>query len=463
MSGSYGSFLPRVVSGLDITVISYNGNEYRITEDVSELSIFESIYSPFLYGRMVVSDNSAMLSIFPFSGQEKLKLEFERDTENHFERLFYIVNVFDVKKVDNNIGGYGLSFTSEKQMVNEVSLFSRSYKGSGSEIIQKVYEDFLEEASSDRPLLIHKKGKTTHSVVFPYMKPLAAINMVQQNTLAEDDTPFFLYETLYGENTYLDSLRGMFDAEPIKGVVLKQQAVASDNRRAEQEDFRRDVYSYTISGAYDTLDTLSHGSFGSYTTLVDVSRKRGAMRGFSYLTDAPSLSAEGSEEHEWLTDRMKISVPDVGLRQPHAIYSTRNRLVYQNKYSFVNPEFCALNGINNTDQCILNSYMDRMDESTVIIHMDSSILISAGKTVMAEFTRFSPKLEGTDDNMDYMNSGKYLISSVRHYFKNGDYTMSIELIRDGKGTEANYYADLPGPSFEKKPDVPFKIDRRDDD
>jgi hypothetical protein len=52
-------------------------------------------------------------------------------------------------------------------------------------------------------------------------------------------------------------------------------------------------------------------------------------------------------------------------------------------------------------------------------------------------THFSPNLENNNDLIDEVNSGKYIVASLRHYIKNGEYTMSAELIRDGIGEDAD--------------------------
>ena len=83
--------------------------------------------------------------------------------------------------------------------------------------------------------------------------------------------------------------------------------------------------------------------------------------------------------------------------------------------------------------------MSRMDSTVVNIYMNSVPAIAAGVTVEYTKQRFSPKFNRDEDPTDKVNSGIYLVSSVRHYIRNNEYTMSIELIRDGMGKEADLY------------------------
>jgi len=91
-----------------------------------------------------------------------------------------------------------------------VNLFSRAYTGRGEEIIKGVYDEYLND---DLEILIN--AKTSHNVVFPYLKPMQAIDMVRQNVLAEDDSPMYVFETLYQDRPRLDSFRHMLEEEPI--------------------------------------------------------------------------------------------------------------------------------------------------------------------------------------------------------------------------------------------------------
>jgi len=62
--------LPKSFSEFSVRLTSYNGNVYDFTEQVLELSIYETIYRAFIYGQIIIADNAAMLSSFPFIGQE---------------------------------------------------------------------------------------------------------------------------------------------------------------------------------------------------------------------------------------------------------------------------------------------------------------------------------------------------------------------------------------------------------
>jgi hypothetical protein len=268
-------FNPKSLEQFEIVLTTYNGNVIDISPLVTEVSIFETIYNSFLYGEIVVVDNSAMLSQFPIIGQEKIRFSWFRD-EERVEKEFYAVGVFDVKQNLPAVGTYGITITSEKQMRNAISLFSKSYRGRGDEIISDVYREFL-----DVDIEVDAESKTAHSIVFPYIKPLAACDMVRKNILAEDGTPFFVFEKFYDdpgrESTVLSSYGQLYGQDPIRQI---QPQVGGNVEERGQ------IYNFQIMKAYDTLEQLSKGAYASSTITVDPSANRVEIFDFSFRKHA---------------------------------------------------------------------------------------------------------------------------------------------------------------------------------
>jgi hypothetical protein len=369
-----------------------------------------------------------MISEFPFVGQEKIRVQWERDDENTVREFF----VTKVSNISRNLDGYGvyeLTITSRVQMQNATSLFSKSYSGRGDEIISDVFSEHL-----DTEINSVVRAKTSHSVVFPFMKPLQATDMIRKNVLAEDDTPMFVYDSLYQNEVRLESLGSMFAKDPViqvkptKPANKSQDGVATDSSLDE----RATVYDTSISRAYNTYDQLNKGAYGSTVTIVDPSNREYQKARFDFKTSAPTIAGE------WITDQFTVGGVNV-----NDITDTKNYYLLRNEYAF-NFELPNLSTIEDLDLSILNSYLYRHANSVVKVYMDSIAYtldtgepFGVGKTVDYVLPHFSPTLTSDDRQIDEVNSGKYIVASLRHYIKDGEYTMSVELIRDGVGEDAN--------------------------
>ena len=423
---------PSGIGDFKVTITAHDGEVFDISDNITELSLFESIYRPYIHGNMVVVDNSMILADIPMVGQERVFIQWKRD-DRPLAKIFFANRVTNVSKLNDGVGVFEISLNSVLQTRNAVNLFSQSYEGLSDEIIEFVTQEHL---GSGIIRMDGTVGKTEHSIVFPYMKPFQAIDMVIKNVLADDNTPMFLYETFYPNELRLDSFGRMAERESI--VEIKGKTPVNDDpegnasRKSLKE--RGNVYDESISRAYDVFDNLNKGSFASNIIITDPSTHQYEVAEFSYKEDAPSRF------QNWISPDFRDAE---GLR-PENQFNAHNTYLPRNELSF-NEAPPNLNTIDDKDRTILNSYIRRHATTVVKIYMDSIAYtletnepFTVGQTVTYDLLKSMPKLPGSYEQKDKFNSGKYIVSAIRHYVKNYEYNMSIEIIRDGIGEEASF-------------------------
>lgn len=421
--------LPSGIQSFKVQVVTHDGELFDVSNNVAELSLYESIYYSYIHGAMTIIDNSMMLADFPFIGQERMILQWTRD-DRLFSRVFFVTKVANVSRLNDSTSGYELSLNSVVATRNAVNLFSQSYRGRSDEIIGQIFVDHL--GASVTPM-DGTQGKTAHNIVFPFIKPLQAVDMVRKNVLADDDTPLFVYDTLYPGEIRLDSLRRMYQRDPILDIKSVKPTNKDSEGQATRErlESRATIYDDGVSRAYDTYDKLNNGVFGSTVTIADPSTREYDFVDFDYKQHAPSLA------QDWISDDYRVHG-----EAPNDIKSTRNLYLPRNALAF-NDDLPNLNTIDDLDRSILNSYVRRHATTVVKVYMDSIAYtlenddpFTVGQTVDYKLLKFMPRLSKGDEELDLVNSGKHIISAIRHYIKNDEYTMSIELIRDGIGERA---------------------------
>jgi len=416
------SFSPNGIEGVNIVVRAFDGAEIDITENVLSFSIFESIFSPFLFGKLTVLDNSAMLSVLPFIGQEQIIFNWERNEET-VEKIFYSTGIENVVPQLNTRATYEISFTSETQFKNASNLLSRSYTQTSDQIISSIYSEFL-----DSDLKLEARGDNTYNVVFPYMKPFQAINTVLKNTLANDQTPMFLFDRFYEEedSVILTSYGQMFDQEPIADLSTLKTVNNINEQNQPIELYQ--VYTYNIMKAFKTLDQISNGAYSAIQRTFDISNKGGALDQEFYFKDlAPPPG------NSWVKDAFEFD------KSP-----SRRLNMLQDRFAFDN-KLPNLYDVDNLDSLILKSFMNRF--SSVVIDasinpiaytVDDEVAFTVGKTVdftVPIYTAITDTFK-SDNVKNKILSGKYLITSIRHQMVDKQYTMSIELSRDYVGEES---------------------------
>lgn len=422
---------PSGIGNLRVGIITHDSEFFDISDNIIEISFYESIYYAFIHGSMSVLDNSMMLADLPFAGQERAVIQWMRD-DRLLSKVFYINKVSNVAKQNDGAGVFELTLNSLVQVRNAVNLFSQSYRGRSDEIIERVMIDHLDASPVRQDDL---RGKTSHNVVFPFMKPLQAVDMIRKNVLSDDDTPMFLYDTFYSNELRLDSFGRMMSRRPITTIESKKPANRDPDAQASRQSLRDRgmTYDESISRAYNTFDDLNKGAFGSTVTVVDPSIREYDYIDFDYKKHAPSYS------QDWISPSY-----DVEGNAVNEIKSTRNLYLSRNALAF-NDDFPNLNTIENLDRSILSSYVLRHATTVVKVYMDSIAYtlenndpFVVGQTVTYNMLKYMPKLSASDEELDLFNSGKYIISAIRHFIKNGEYNMSIELIRDGIGNRAEW-------------------------
>jgi len=421
-----------VASGLqDFTVgiVAHNGDFYDISNNITELSFYESIYRPYIHGDLAIIDNSMMLTDFPFIGQERAVISWKRD-DQLLSKVFYITKVSNVARQLDGVGVYEMNLNSVVQTRNSINLFSQSYRGRSDEIITQVFDEHL--GTTITPI-DGTTGKTSHNVVFPYMKPLQAVDMIQKNVLADDNTPMFVYDTFYPNEIRLDSFARMYARKPITTIESRKPVNRDKDGQVSREylDDRGMVFDESISRAYDMYDSLNKGVFGSTVTITDSSIRQYDKVEFDYKRDAPPLAKD------WVSPEFVVEGD-----APNAKVNTRNLYLHRNALAY-NDDYPNLNTIEDLDRSILNSYVRRHATTLVKVYMDSIAYtlendepFTVGQTVDYNIVKFMPQLSEAEEEKDLVNSGKYIVSAIRHFIKNYEYTMSVELVRDGVGPRA---------------------------
>lgn len=415
------TFSPNGIEGINIVVRTFDGAEIDITENVLSFSIFESIFSPFLFGELYVMDNSAMLSTLPWIGQEEVIFQWERNEET-VEKVFRTTGVENVIPQKDNRATYRIGITSEAQIKNASSLLSKSYTLSASEIIDTIYSEFISD-----DLLVNVNVDTAHNVVFPYIKPFQAINTILKTCLADDQTPMFLFDRFYeqDQSVVLTSYARMFDQESI--VDFSPIKVINNIAEQDQPVEAHQVYTYNVMKAFKTLEQISDGAYSSTQRTLDISNKSSDIDSDFYFKDLAK-----NVGNEWIKETFLFD---------KSVSRRVNKL--QDSFAFDNG-FSNIYDIDNLDSLILKSFMNRFSSFVINASINpiaytvrSGIPFTVGKTVDFTVPTFMP----VSNSLKYDNlknkplSGKYLITSIRHQMTGSEYTMSIELSRDYLGEE----------------------------
>jgi hypothetical protein len=413
--------MPKKYRDLKVEIIT-RINIVDITPLVMEISLFEALDNPFVHGELKFADNSGLITALPIIGQEEVKIKFTRRNKT-VEKTFACTRVRNIEKVLGDAAGAVLTLTSKKHLTNSVKLFSKSYSGLASDIIQQIHKNNFNE-----DIEIKTPSGSAHNVVFPFSKPYSAIKNVIKKTYGDDGTPYFLFENLFGKKPILQSLESM-----LKETTEENLPVLSMQKATNKDDLGQGsrympgalgaLYKYEISKNSDTLKLLSSGALVNNTIRLNHSNSQYTENSFNYEQQAPTI-AELDPYHLYELDELKLDSNELKASVSIELY---------NPIAFESEGVTALG--THTDSFSLTknrSYKSRLNNMMRIsAYCDSDPdNYKVGKCVNLIIAPNMSALEGAELK-DGLFSGTYIISRIRHYLKDDEYTVSMELIREG--------------------------------
>ena len=419
---------PKRITGYKVIISSLNGNTVDITPLVVETSIFESIYSINLHGHLVIADNSALFSDLPIVGQEKINIQFIKN-DIDVDLNFIVSGVEDLASYNDSVGAYVITFTSESKLVNAVSEFSKSFSGLGVNIIRQIYNDNFGKNSLD----VKVKGGNSMNVVMPFTKPFAAINMIQRASYDTSKSPLFIFDTVFGDAPELTSLYAMQSQEIIHKIYNRINVNTEVDGRSSRDMLQHvgEAYNIEMPSAYNVFEQISDGTFASSIDTIDISTKSIMRAAYNYLDHGVVDSTDYMHSNFQINDNALTKYTSANISTNFINTKAFSRSAPGNIST--NEGLGNIYGTDKYARATVDSKLNRIDTIEISMHMDSVPAVRAGKIVDIDFTRFTPMLSDKDNPKDEMTSGRYLVSSLRHHIKLGEYTMALNLVRNNVG------------------------------
>lgn len=411
---------------VEVSVVTHNGETYDVSDNVSEFNIYEDIDRPFVHGELALIDNSGIANIFPLIGHEVIRIRFKRlgETSATIDKTFFVNGINNMKQINEQTATVMITLISPVQLVNAQSTFSKAYRGLNTDMIREMYNEYFK-----RDIDKISNGGTSHSVVFPYVKPLDAISMVLQNTYADDGTPLYLYETLYGNKLELRSWGEMMSAPidtklgvdgTISPIPLSNQAKDAKASR-NIPDWANRLDTVNVVDGYSLYDGIAAGWYKHDLAHCDVSKKTYNLSVYDYRKSNGTPKTRDYVRDSMYSDNIKTN----------SLFRTQ----VTNDYAF-NEDLPVLNSTSPTAMSNMKSFRNRM--STMRLEGGGPGIegLRIGKCVGIDIPIRKPSFLAHEDQRDQINSGKYLVSAIRHTYKNKRYVIGIEMVRDGMNPDA---------------------------
>jgi len=431
-----------------IDLITSTGEKIDLTNFYMEITLSESIYSPCMFGNVVIADAANILGK-AFFGDEKLVLRakspyLEDNQINVIEKTFDVYSITNRKLENDRQQFFSIDFMSPEATNDSITKVNKKFKGSTDAIASEIYNEYLSEGV---PLKLLDAPHSTNNFEFisTYWSPFKCLNYLAKNSIGSEylmpnvmffeSNKFFYFtsltslvqeqkkaKVLYDEYSYLNNLDEIFEGK-------------EENRRGGGYAYTSPFFSntqITVSAidypVYDDqLNNRQSGYYGSTTFSYDYSNKDMYDIRFDYTgnSEAKNILPENFYTFKHITNNPPF---------PRELVKSNPLSVIRFKAgaSGLFSENDAFNIEQVTATCYRHTALAEMKAIVYEITVPGKTDVEVGKLIRFNYPSVGEKLTNPsfDDLLDPKVSGIYIITGIRHSITHRGHTMMLEIVRD---------------------------------
>jgi hypothetical protein len=442
----------------ELKLMSSSGNVVDLSRTYISLSLFENIFSSSMSGIIVLTDANNLLMNMPITGQDYLSLKIETPSlEQH--AIDYTETVFSITKIDDKIDAKGaaviqLHFCSPELLRNQRTRVSRSYTSTVSNIVYDILNN-AKYINTSKELFI-EPTKNLRKLVIPNSHPFDAIKRLMREAESNEySSPHYLfYENTHGihfrsiESLFRQATTGFYHAGDVGAIDKKTNL--------EQEYYR--VLSYNVNANNDTLGNIVGGMLASKMITHDIITKSYSVDRHDYFQDfykykRVNFNDSGKDNpiyNEVSLDEFGNNLGnfDDSVLHVHPTATTNGKDALHYDESLKDFSYSP-NTMSKTYLKRKAKFMELNAGTSVVMQVNGNTTIACGDIV--EFNMPVVGKEHTKDSSDIYNSGRYLVSKLRHIFDapNKRHEIAMTLVKDSISQELPQNKDGTEPKGDK--------------
>ena len=403
-------------------VVNTSGFGQDISNQISGIQVYESLFDPFITGVLIVDDTLDLINLFPLVGEEFLNLSIRTPT---LERLddgtsrtitgkFYIYKISEREYIGDKRLSYKLHFISFEALVDLNKKLSLPFNGKCSDIAKNIVTS--ERGLESKKRVYVEESANSIKFVSNFWSPVKCLNYVSERAVNYKDSPtYYFYENRNGFN--FGSLQNLAVQNPVQ--TFTYDAYSRDfNSNGQsiknvEEEYKR-VRDISVPVVYDYMDRIRSGTYTSKLITHDLATKQYNVRTFSMLN---SFDKETTLNQNPISSSKNIAFPDAALMTK----------------PLCNFNFTGYGDVTTSDKALKRvSRINQFRSNAIEIVVPGRTDYTVGQRVTVIFYKNTPLAAGEDirDHIDKIYTGTYLISAINHYVSRKEHECNLELIKD---------------------------------
>ena len=416
----------------------------NLVEDtiITEINIFETIFSNSVVGSIIFADTRELISKFPFVGQEKLFIQLRTPSDDldkpehiidHTEIPLMIHKIPIRRGISSGAQVYEMQFISNHAIVNATKRISKSYVNTKSNI-GEIVKDLLKMINVPDDKIILETTVGSRPYLVQNSTPLSFIARLTKEAIStQNNSPHYVFFA-NKDGVHFRTIQNLFD-QPPKGIfhggdVGFDTPDQNDSVSGKVIQNYRRILDYDLIQGNDLLLNAHGGMVGGKVIEHNVYRKRIETKTFDYFS--------GDFDQHQRIDSERIYNREAIVSSSDEITNSNITLIpiSKNKRDF-DTSFELGKTANQRFKTILqrqSRFLELHKGTSVRMEVNGYTSLTAGDMVTVNL----PTIGGDDDdgNIVTMYSGDYLIKGIRHKFAtplsaSRIHTMTMEVVKDG--------------------------------
>ena len=406
---------------LELNLHSSSGNVVNLENSYREINLFENMFSNTITGTILVLDIDNIIMNLPVVGQEYLSFKIQTPTlEDH--AIDYTKHLMSVYKIDSrlpnkNAEAFMLHFCSPELLKNKRIRLSKSYTESTDKIVTDILQN--EKSINTGKSLFIEGTKGIKKIISPNKTPYGLISDLATDSIsAVNDSPNYVFF----ENTkgiHFRTLESLYN-EPSIGEFISSDDGAIDIQKGGVMDIStklKQVLQYTISSNNDTMKSIESGMLASKTIEYNIFQKKYNVNYYNYFTDfyknkrvSDDRGKDNPIYNETPIDESGKTMGDYSdakiFLQPTSKNSTGNDAQHDGSYE--------PNNVAKTISSRNSKHTELEHGVKIIMKINGTTTLYVGAII--DFIIPILGKNHQDEEFDLYNSGRFLITKLRHVF-----------------------------------------------
>ena len=309
---------------------------------------------------------------------------------------------------------YELHFITQEALVDLNKRVSKTFSGKCSDIANTLMSDKYVGLQLSRNINLEETKNNT-KFISNFWNPVQCLNYVANTSINRNDSPSYVFfenrtgfnfislETLYTNNDVVQEF--VFDN------YIRDDRAGGGNVKNVSEDYRR-IREINIPTAFDYMDRIRSGVYGSKQYSHDLTTKRFGSKNFDML-------------QSFQTDK---HLNPYAMASKLIIYRYSSVITTAPKYYSNFSSYGDVTNANSIQKRV--SLMKQADANKIQLTVPGRTDYTVGQKTVVNLNKMEPIAKQDTDTLDRIFSGAYIIGAINHFIDREKHECTMELFKE---------------------------------